>query len=646
MIYNLYFDISAIFINILIIIFFYYRKFLPIRQNRIFVTFVFVLLGTTILEIITSYHDMKNTYSSRVVSYILNCLFLMGTNSFGVFFSFYTLSLADYWSNFSLKKRRAWEVCILLPYAFELILIVLTPFLQNTNKAVFYLDVNNIYHRGNFSYILFYIITFLYMINILTILFIFHKKISFENKALVAHFIVAVLLSVAIQYCFPSLLVTCFIITLTSLTFLFFIQKPEKVLDSITGLFNQSAFIKYFSGIKKSDEKISTVTVTIKDIDFLINTYGLSGFNELLKIIGDTLIHQYSYSRVFYVGQGKFAVLVKNSKEKDINQIIHNLDVTFQRMWTFNDIKIKLYTQICVVKFPNDAKSPEEYFDIINTVFSSERYTEPVVFADKIDLNYRHEFIKIEHAVRKGLSERRYEVYYQPIFSAADKRVIGGEALIRLRGDDGNPISPEDFIPIAEKNGTVLRIGEFVLETVFSDLAHIDLEEAGVKKIDINLSVAQCMQEILADQIIGIQTIFNIPNKVINLEITETALAHTPEVMEENIKKLVEAGFEFSLDDYGSGYSNMSYMLNMPFSMIKIDKYIVWSAYKEKRSETALKCTIDMIKKLGMTILAEGVETKEQADWLLALGCDYLQGYYYSKPCPFNEFLPLLKKKW
>ena len=84
----------------------------------------------------------------------------------------------------------------------------------------------------------------------------------------------------------------------------------------------------------------------------------------------------------------------------------------------------------------------------------------------------------------------------------------------------------------------------------------------------------------------------------------------------------------------------------MPFSIIKIDKYIVWSAYKEKRSETALKCTIDMIKKLGMTILAEGVETKEQADWLLALGCDYLQGYYYSKPCPFNEFLPLLKKKW
>ncbi len=569
----------------------------------------------------------------------------MGTTSFGVFFSLYTLSLADFWSNFTAKKRIL-TICFLLPYIFEVILLLLTPLLQHTDKAIFYLDSNNIYHRGNISFILIYVVTILYMVSIVSMLFIFRKRISGENKGLVAYFIFAVLLSVAIQYFFPSLLVTCFITSLTSLTFLFFIQKPEKVLDSITGLYNQTAFIKYFNEIRKSDEKISTVSISIKDIDFLINTYGLSDFNELLKMVGDSLSRQYSYRRVFYIGQGKFSVLVKNSKAKDINLIINNLNVAFNRLWTFNDIKIKLYTQICVVKFPKDAKTPEEYFDIINTVFSSERYTEPVVFADKIDLHYRHEIIRIEHAVRKGLSERRYEVYYQPIYSAADKRVIGGEALIRLRGDDGKFISPEDFIPIAEKNGTVLRIGEFVLETVFSDLAHIDLEEAGVKKIDINLSVAQCMQEILADQIIGIQTIFNVPNDVINLEITETALAHTPEVMEKNIKKLVEAGFEFSLDDYGSGYSNMSYMLNIPFSMIKIDKYIVWSAFKEKRSETALKCTIDMIKKLGMTILAEGVETKEMADWLLDLGCDYLQGYYYSKPCPFNEFLPILKKQW
>ena len=104
------------------------------------------------------------------------------------------------------------------------------------------------------------------------------------------------------------------------------------------------------------------------------------------------------------------------------------------------------------------------------------------------------------------------------------------------------------------------------------------------------------------------------------------------------------AGFELSLDDYGSGYSNMSYMLNLPFKMIKIDKYIVWAAFTDKRAEKALAATIKMIKEIGMTVLAEGVETPEQAEWLTASGCDYLQGFYFSRPIPKKDFLAIMKE--
>ena len=108
------------------------------------------------------------------------------------------------------------------------------------------------------------------------------------------------------------------------------------------------------------------------------------------------------------------------------------------------------------------------------------------------------------------------------------------------------------------------------------------------------------------------------------------------------MQTLADAGFELSLDDYGSGYSNMNYMLNLPFKMIKIDKYIVWAAYADEKAEIALAATIKMIKELGMTVLAEGVEEKDQADWLIELGCDYLQGYYYSRPVPKKEFLNIM----
>ena len=197
---------------------------------------------------------------------------------------------------------------------------------------------------------------------------------------------------------------------------------------------------------------------------------------------------------------------------------------------------------------------------------------------------------------------------------------------------------------LAEKTGIILRIGEFVFESVCKTLSEINLEECGIEKIDVNLSVTQCMQEILAEQILTIRKMYKVPTSVINMEITETAMAHTPEVLLKNIQKLVDAGIEFSLDDYGSGYSNMNYMLSIPFSMIKIDKGIVWTAAKNERAYLALKSTISMISDLGMSVLAEGVETEEQAKWLTELGCDYLQGFYFAKPMPKQEFITLMKE--
>ena len=222
--------------------------------------------------------------------------------------------------------------------------------------------------------------------------------------------------------------------------------------------------------------------------------------------------------------------------------------------------------------------------------------------------------------------------------------LIGAEALIRFRNSEQNMISPEEFIPVSERTGDILRIGEFVFDSVCKMLSLIDVEQYGIKKIDINLSVAQCMQDALADKFSSLRTIYGILASIINLEITETAAAHTPDVLLKNMQKLSAEGMELSLDDYGSGYSNMNYLLTLPFKMVKIDKNIVWSAYGNLRTQTALSATIKMIHELGMTVLAEGVETQEQCEWLSQLGCDYLQGYYFSKPLKKEDFLDMMLK--
>ena len=318
------------------------------------------------------------------------------------------------------------------------------------------------------------------------------------------------------------------------------------------------------------------------------------------------------------------------------------LQKRFDFSWTWNNVELKLFSRLCVIECPEYAKSSSDLFDFVNLVKDDERYKKNIIYAEEIDLKVKHRTVYIEHYLRNGIVENRFEVYYQPIYSVKEQRIIGAEALIRLQDEDGSFISPEDFIPIAEKTGTILRIGEFVFEEVCKMLSLINPEEYGITKIDINLSVAQCMQEILANQILAIQSVYKIPTSIINLEITETSAAHTPEILLKNMRALADAGFELSLDDYGSGYSNMNYMLNLPFKMIKIDKYIVWAAFSDPKARKALAATVKMIKDMDLIVLAEGVEKKEHVEALIEMGCDYLQGYYYSKPVPKNEFLQIM----
>lgn len=147
------------------------------------------------------------------------------------------------------------------------------------------------------------------------------------------------------------------------------------------------------------------------------------------------------------------------------------------------------------------------------------------------------------------------------------------------------------------------------------------------------------MKQNMASRILELIKRYELEPGQINLEITETAAMNSPEIVGVNMINLVDYGVNFSLDDYGSGYSNINYLVELPFNLIKVDKNIVWSSFENERAGIALESSISMIRKLDYKIVVEGVETREQADKLTEMGCEYLQGYYFSKPLPEHEFL-------
>ena len=198
------------------------------------------------------------------------------------------------------------------------------------------------------------------------------------------------------------------------------------------------------------------------------------------------------------------------------------------------------------------------------------------------------------------------------------------------------------FIPIAERCGVINELGDLIFENVCRFIKENNLANTSIEYIDINVSPLQLMQKDYSKNLLRVMKKYDVQPSQINIEITETAAMTTFPVVNDNLYDLVENGIAVSLDDYGSGYANIGYINKMPFKFIKIDKDIVWEAFKNEKASITLEYTICMLAALKMNIIAEGVETEEMRELLTTFGCQYLQGWYFSKAVPGEEFMKML----
>ena len=249
----------------------------------------------------------------------------------------------------------------------------------------------------------------------------------------------------------------------------------------------------------------------------------------------------------------------------------------------------------------------------------------------------------LDSILNRAITAKRLEMYYQPIYSVKEKRFVSAEALLRLNDSEFGMIPPGLFIPAAESRGLIVPIGNFVLEDVHRFISENDLDELGLSYIEINLSVAQCLQRDLPERMKRLSDKYGVSPDKINLEITETTYDNIGEVMEQNLTALTEEGYSFSLDDYGTGYSNMQRVSRLPLKIIKIDKSLVDDMHRED-GLSIMRNTINMMKDIRKEIVAEGVETREGLEMLSEMGVDYIQGYYYSRPLPADEFKTFIKE--
>ena len=245
---------------------------------------------------------------------------------------------------------------------------------------------------------------------------------------------------------------------------------------------------------------------------------------------------------------------------------------------------------------------------------------------------------KVENDMEKALYNHEFELYLQPKYDTKSETLSAAEALVRWNHPTEGSVPPGKFIPIFESNGFIIQLDDYMLTEVCRMQATWIARKERIVPISVNVSRAHFTKDDLAERICRIVDAFKVPHSVIELELTESAFFDDKKVLLNTVKKLKDAGFKISMDDFGAGYSSLNTLKELPLDVIKLDAEFFRGKDEMNRGNLIVEETIHLAKKLAMTIVAEGIENREQVNFLKNIGCDLIQGYYFAKPMPVSEF--------
>ncbi|MCR5740984.1 MAG: EAL domain-containing protein [Gammaproteobacteria bacterium] len=631
--YILYFDFAAIIICLFLIASILFRRQYDGISNKVFFFTIITVIVTTTFDILASW-----TVFNNVALTIFNSIYYFYRVMITLFYSLYALALSRRW--FELKRKRLRILVQLMPMIVVGILLII-----NFNTGIFFKYTESLeYSRGSLVFIA-YIAGFLYAIDAILILFKNRKDFTREKYIAVVGAILIQVSGVLVQLISGRILVEMFATAISLLTLSIFVEKPEDFIDFKTHLQNSNSLINFVKINDYSKKEFSMIVTNITNFNTLYNIYTYDNllvylrqlsqrFNAGAKNIDKT-------SHVYYLEPGTF-VLSHYNKEVDKELVKYSNNFFKSVLDTKSDISFHFATNTYLIDYPKDF---DDYSPILSFASSFQNLSNSK--NNIIDISkYRTEegkniLFSLDKIIEEAIENKSFEIYYQPIYSVKDKKFNSSEALVRLKHKDFGIISPNLFIPFAEKNGRMNQIGNIILEKTFEFASSEEYKSLGLEYIEINLSMHQLLEEDIIEIISEFIKKYNIDKSMINFELTEGVAVAGDETIQDNIIKLHELGYNISIDDFGTGYSNFKRLLEIPFSIIKIDKSIV-DTLKSEKYGNIFKNMIRILRAYGSKILAEGVEEKEILDELVKLGIDYVQGFYYSKPLKEEEFLKFI----
>lgn len=416
--------------------------------------------------------------------------------------------------------------------------------------------------------------------------------------------------------------------------------------DSLTGAWGLEHFFDVVNErLLESDEIFQMIALDLDKFKYINEYYGRASGDMVLKVVADRLLHVFgknaaiarSYADKFYI------CVQKECIEKEEIEFL-----TYDQIQLENGEAVKVSIKLGIFSYDASSKMYTGHECMDRALMACAKIKE---FHGKSYALYTaemeekmHRENEIEDVMEYALEQGEYVVYYQPKFSLETGKLVGAEALVRWNSPTRGMVSPGVFIPLFEKNGFIVKLDFYVYEEVCKFLRGLLDQGYDVVPISVNVSRVHIETTDFVEKLVDVVDKYQIPYKFFEIEMTESAYGTENENVIQVVNRLKSYGFPLSMDDFGSGYSSLNLLKNMPIDVLKIDKEFLGETETSKRSREIIRMIVEMSKAIDIRTICEGVETNQQAEFLKNIGCDMVQGFLYARPMPEENYLEELQK--
>lgn len=466
--------------------------------------------------------------------------------------------------------------------------------------------------------------------------FIYKKRMNRNRCTGLRYWITALVVAAIIQFVYNNLLLVGFATSLGIIVLFVSLENPELQLDRQYGCFNGTALSEYLNQLLERGEQFVICDISLDNVSILKNK---SADIAKIRRLGNKVL-------------GKNPdVLVFNNL--DMNIILIAKDINAIRRLLKDYVKYfsgmsprGMESMISIMPRGNLVNSVDDLLKLFSYCRNqkSMSISNNVLFVTEKDVKEFHLIDGMKSEIITALVEDRVEIFLQPIYDIKTGKYSAAEVLVRIRKQNGEYLMPSAFIPVAEANGMIIELGKRVVDKTCSFLADGKAVALGLETVEINLSILQCEQPDLLEDVLAVIARHGIEPNYLCMEVTETASIRSKKLILSNMESFKNIGIRFALDDFGSGQSNFTYLADMPFDILKLDMNLIKSYQVSERARHVIQAVERMAHEMGLSVVAEGVETKEEFDNMRKCGVDSIQGFYFSKPLPVYEFMDFIRR--